>query len=154
VKHASAVALAAIAICAPAEPGDRTAQLNEAVSSLTGAIVSNDATGIETWLAQDWAIIDADGHKIDRDRFLGVVRSGNLVHHSMALDEVELRRVGNAMLWVGHAHGSGTYRGDPFTFDERSASIWEWRKGRWTCLFTQLTAIKPPPAGGGSGRSR
>jgi ketosteroid isomerase-like protein len=136
-----ALALAAMLTSgSQAPPG---ASLEQAVNSLTVAIAANDVETVDRILSDDWEIIDATGSMIDKERFVGAVRSGELVHEAMALDETRVRIVGDSTLWIARARGSGRYRGARFTFDERSTSLWEMRSGRWTCLFTQLTAIAP-----------
>ena len=139
-----ALALAAMLTTAPQAPPAQ-ASLEEAVNTLTGAIVANDADAAGRWLSADWEIIDASGTTIDRKRFLGAVRAGELVHDAMALDETRTKTVGDSTLWISRARGGGTYRGARFTFNERSTSLWGIRDGHWTCLFTQLTAIAPTP---------
>ena len=44
------------------------------------AIVKNDPEAIERFVADDWIIINADGGIIDKERFLGVIKSGALTH--------------------------------------------------------------------------
>ena len=39
------------------------------------AIVKNDPEAIERFVTDDWIIINADGGIIDRERFLGVIKS-------------------------------------------------------------------------------
>ena len=137
------LALALAASTFGASRADGGDQLAEANASLTRAIVANDASAISLWLSEDWTIIDGSGGTIDRERFLAAIRSGELVHDSMELDQVQARLVGSATLWIARAHGSGRYRGNPFAFEERSVSVWTRRDGRWVCRFTQLTAIRP-----------
>ncbi|HEY7174014.1 MAG TPA: hypothetical protein VH442_03770, partial [Micromonosporaceae bacterium] len=49
----------------------------------TNAILSNDADWIETFVADDWVIV-SDSGITPRQRFLEVIRSGQLSHSAMA----------------------------------------------------------------------
>ena len=44
------------------------------------AIAKNDLEEIERFVADDWIIINADGGIIDKERFLGVIKSAVLTH--------------------------------------------------------------------------
>ena len=135
-------------VLSPAAAAGNDGGLDDAVASLTQAMIDDDASEVARWLSDDWVIIDGDGGVIGRARFLAVIASGALVHDAMAFDEVQVRRVGGARLWIARARGHGLYRGQRFTFDERSTSVWARRNGRWTCRLTQLTPIaghRTPP---------
>jgi hypothetical protein len=96
--------LIALALAAAVWPGaslssgehsteDSGQTLAESVSSLTVAMLADDEAAIARWLAEDWIIVDGNGRTIDRARFLEAVRSGDLVHDAMTLDEIQTRGV-------------------------------------------------------------
>ena len=73
------------------------------------AIVKNDAEAVGRFLADDWIIIDPDGGIIDKERFLGVIKSGALtheisVHHHRRGSGAHLRK-------HGHRHGTDCNQG-------------------------------------------
>ena len=47
-------------------------------------------------LTDDWIIIDADGGIIDKERFLGVIKSGTLTHEMMESDNMRVRVYGDS----------------------------------------------------------
>ena len=139
-----ALALLMLLSAGGSSAADRRAEqsLSRAIADLNAAFVANDAAGLERSLAPEWVVIDGSGRVADRAAFLRAIRSGDLVHREMRFDEQQLRRFGNTALWTARARGGGSYRGTPFTTDERSTDVFVRRAGRWVCVFTQLTAIR------------
>ena len=82
-----------------------------------------------------------DGRPISRERFLAVIRSGELRHNAMHSSEAQTRIMGDAAVQTVRAQGSGVYAGQAYTFDERATDFWIWNNGRWMCVLTQLTRI-------------
>jgi ketosteroid isomerase-like protein len=105
----------------------------------TQAIVKNDAEAIGRFLADDWVIIDVDGGMIDKARFLGVIKSGNLSHEMMESEEVSVRVCGEAALVTGLTATKGKFMGQEFSTRERATDVFVKQNGRWQCVFSQLT---------------
>jgi hypothetical protein len=63
-------------------------------NEFTQANLKNDAEAIGRFLADDWVIIEANGAIIDKARFLGVIKSGDLSYQMMKWDEVRVRIYG------------------------------------------------------------
>ena len=103
------------------------------------AIVKNDAEGIGRFLDDDWVIIDADGGVVDKARFLGVVKSGDLSHEMMESDDVRVRVYGDSAVVTGLTRTKGKFKGQDFTTQERATDVFVMREGRWQCVFSQLT---------------
>jgi len=95
----------------------------------TQAIVKNDPKAIEQFVVDDWVIIDANGGIIDKERFLGVIKSGALTHEMMESDDIRVRVYGESAVITaltrtkGGIHGPGLQHSD----------------GRWQCVLSQLT---------------
>ena len=123
----------------------RAALLDHASAELAAALRRNDVPALERVLSPDWLIIDSDGRPISRERFLAVLRSGELSHSAMRSSEEQVRMIGDTAIQMVRAEGQGTYRGQPFTFTERSTDVWTWVDDHWVCALTQLTRIAPPP---------
>jgi ketosteroid isomerase-like protein len=107
----------------------------------SAAIVKNDADAIGRFMSEDWVIIGPEGNVIDRARFLGVIRSGDLTHESMESDGWLVRVYGDAAVVTAEAKSKGKYKGQGFATHERSTSVYVRREGRWQCVHTQLTPI-------------
>ena len=124
---------------------DRAALLDDASAEFAAALRRNDVAMLEHVLSPDWTIIDSDGRPISRERFLAVLRSGELSHSEMRSSEEQVRIIGDTAIEIARAEGKGTYRGQPVSFTERSTDVWTWVKDHWVCALTQLTRIAPPP---------
>ena len=104
---------------------------------------ANDTHGIVSITAEDWQIIDSDGHIIPRAAFLQVIASGTLRHTSLSDFDRTVRTYGNAAVVTARSKSAGTYAGSPFSTDEISTDVWIRRNNRWRCVLTQLTTRKP-----------
>jgi len=103
------------------------------------AVASNDANALDGLLADDWIIVDPDGSIIDKERFLGVIRSGALSHESMENTDLRVRLYGNAGVVTGLTTSKGKFMGQDFASCERATDIFVKQTDRWQCVFTQLT---------------
>ena len=133
--------LFAAAMAAAATPEERQLLLSRTSAEFAESLGKNDAASLEKVLSPDWVIIDGDGRPIPRDRFLAVIRSGELRHDAMHSSETQTRIIGDAAVQTVRAQGSGIYAGQAYSFDERATDFWIWNNGRWTCVLTQLTRI-------------
>lgn len=111
------------------------------------ALVENDADAIARPMVDDWILIDADGHVIDKARFLAAVKSGDLVHQVMEFDETTIRVYKNTAIVTQRAIVEGTYKGQAFSSRERSTDVFVRLEGSWRCVHTQLTAIRTTEGG-------
>lgn len=105
------------------------------------AIIKNDSQSIERLIADDWIIVDGEGHIIDKNAFLTVIQSGALTHDAMKLEQPRVRIYGNTAVITGHAGSSGTYMGTSFTTQELSTDVFVKFGDRWRCVLTQLTPL-------------
>ena len=104
------------------------------------AIAKNDLEAIERFVTDDWIIINADGGIIDRERFLGVIKSGTLTHEMMESDDMRVRVYGDSAVVSALTRSKGKFMGQEFTTHERSTDVFVRRDGQWRCVLTQLTA--------------
>jgi ketosteroid isomerase-like protein len=104
------------------------------------AIAKNDLEAIERFVTDDWIIINADGEIIDRERFLGVIKSAALTHEMMESDDIRVRVYGNSAVVSALTRSKGKFMGQEFTTRERSTDVFVKRDGQWRCVLTQLTA--------------
>jgi ketosteroid isomerase-like protein len=104
------------------------------------AIAKNDLEVIERFVTDDWIIINADGGIIDRERFLGVIKSGALTHEMMESEGIRVRVYGDSAVVSALTRSKGKFMGQEFTTHERSTDVFVRRDGQWRCVLTQLTA--------------
>jgi ketosteroid isomerase-like protein len=103
------------------------------------AIVKNDAEAVGRFLADDWIIIDPDGGIIDRARFLGVIKSGALIHEMMESDDIRVRVYGNTAVVTALTTTKGKFSGQVFTTQERATDVFVKHNGQWQCTLSHLT---------------
>jgi ketosteroid isomerase-like protein len=116
-------------------------QLLRLEKEFTQAIVKNDPEGIERFVADDWIIINADGGIIDKERFLGVVKSGALTHEIMESDDIRVRVYGESAVITGLVRTKGKFMGQDFITRERATDVFVRYDGRWRCVLSQLTSF-------------
>ena len=115
------------------------AELINLEKEFSQAIVSNRVTAVEPFLAEDWAIIDADGRVIDKARFLSAIESGALIHHSMESEDFRVRVYGETAVVTALAKTKGEFMGQEFTTQERATDVFVKQDGRWRCVISHLT---------------
>jgi ketosteroid isomerase-like protein len=118
---------------------DLKGDLDRLLKAWGRAIVSNDATEIGRFAADEWVLVDPQGGPVDSSAFLGAVSSGDLAHDSF---EVEVERAfayGEVAVSIAHVRNTGAYRGTPFSADEWATDIFVRRNGAWLCVVTALT---------------
>ena len=105
------------------------------------AIAKNDLEAIERFVTDDWIIINADGGIIERERFLGVIKSGTLTHEMMEFDDIRIRVYGDSAVVSALTRSKGKFMAQEFTTHERSTDVFVSRDGQWRCVLTQFTAF-------------
>jgi ketosteroid isomerase-like protein len=131
----------AVAAPAPANSIDEAAVL-QAEQLFGAAVAANDTHGIANVTAEDWQIIDSDGHIIPRAAFVQIIASGMLKHTSLSNSDETVRIYGNAAVVTARSKSAGTYAGSAFSTDEISTDVWVRKDKQWRCVLTQLTTRK------------
>ena len=107
----------------------------------TRAIVQNDPEAIGRFVADDWVIIGPDGRIIDKERFLGVIKSGALTHEMMESDDIRVRVYGDSAVVTALTRTKGKFMGQDFSTQERATDVFVLLDGRWQCVLSQLTRL-------------
>jgi ketosteroid isomerase-like protein len=116
-------------------------ELLDLENQFTAAILRNDPEAIGRCVTDDWIIINADGGIIDRERFLGVIKSGTLTHEMMESDDIRLRVYGDSAVVSALTRTKGKFKGQEFTTHERATDFFVRLDGQWRCVLTQLTSF-------------
>ena len=107
------------------------------------AMIRNDAVEIGKFMHDDWVIVGTTGGITTRHRFLEFIRSGDLSHHIMSSDEMQVNLYGDTGIVISRGTSAGLYRESPFELYDWSTSVFIKKEGKWTCVVTMLTpAIK------------
>src|SRR5262245_17352304 len=118
------------------------ASVLRAERQFSAAVATNDTRGITGITADDWYIIDSDGHIIPRAAFLQIIADGTLKHTRLSNSNETVRLYGRTAVVTANSQSEGTYAGTPFSTDEVSTGVWVLKDGRWRCVLTQLTSRK------------
>src|SRR5262249_42539546 len=105
------------------------------------AMVTNDATRIGTYLADEWIIVGPDGAIVDRARFLSLIQSGALVHEAMDSEDVRVRLYGTTAVVTTVTSSKAKYMNREFSTQERATDVFVRRSGRWQCVLSHLTTF-------------
>jgi ketosteroid isomerase-like protein len=106
------------------------------------AMIKNDAHAMARFLHDDWTIIDPDGGIIDKERFLAVIKSGELTHEAMKSEDVKVRIYGDTAVVTALTATTGAYNGQKFTTQERATDVLVKTAGQWQTVSSQLTRFK------------
>ena len=104
------------------------------------AIVSNDATRIADFLAEEWVIVSESGIGT-REQFLSLVASGDLTHTAMDIvSEPRVLVYGETAIVTGRITNTAHYAGRRFEADEWTTDVFVKQQDRWRCVLSQITA--------------
>jgi len=145
MKQAIALLILALTVSCQTKRDKAEGELLRLEREFASAVLSNDPNAIGKFLADDWVIVDADGGIIDKARFLSAIKSGNLVHEDMELDDMTVRVYGDSAVVTTITLSGGKYMGQEFSTRERATDFFVRRGGQWLCEFSQLSQFKPKP---------
>jgi ketosteroid isomerase-like protein len=110
------------------------------------AIVSNDADEIARFIGDDWALV-SDSGVMPAERFLAVIRSGDLTHSAMAaVGGRRIRIFGSTAVVTARMISTAHYRDQRIDTDEWTTDVFVRSGNRWLCELTHLTAASAPTA--------
>lgn len=107
------------------------------------AIVSNDATRIGGFMADDWVIVSESGVSA-KEQFLSLIESGELTHSAMTgVSRPRIRVYGETAVLTARVTNTAHYMGQRFDADEWTTDVFVNRNGRWLCVLSHITAAAP-----------
>ena len=107
------------------------------------AMQDNDPAGIESVLADDWAVIPSDGGLGEgKSIFPDGIRSGVLTRKTYELSEPRVRLYGDVAVVTSKVHNVGTYNGKAYDVLMRQTDVMQWKAGAWKVVLTQEAVIK------------
>jgi ketosteroid isomerase-like protein len=120
---------------------DSSEELLRVARAWDQAMVANDPEAIGSFMAEDWKIIGPDGSVGDRETFLALVRSGDLMHDVMTTEDADIRIYGSVAVVIARGVSAGSYRGQRFHETERSSCVFVKQAGSWRCVLTHLSRL-------------
>jgi ketosteroid isomerase-like protein len=95
-------------------------------------------------MADEWTMVGPDGSLSGKDGFLSSIAGGDLKHDIMTSEDLIVRFYGDSAVVIAKGICGGTYKGQPFRELERSSNVFVRRTGRWVCVLTHLSKLRPP----------
>ena len=126
---------------------DSEQELLTVVRDWDAAMVQNDADAIGRFMAEEWTIVGSDGHTIDKQAFLQLIRDGTLSHNLMQSDDLCIRVYGSAALVTGLGVSAGTFQERPFREVERQSNMFVRQGSQWRCVLTHLSRVGATSSG-------
>ncbi|MFF4274294.1 nuclear transport factor 2 family protein [Streptomyces sp. NPDC001536] len=128
----------------PAPEGDPVhTRLIALAKDWADAIVSNDATRIGSFMADEWVIVSESGVST-KEQFLSLVESGKLTHSAMtSVSQPRIRVYGETAVFTGRVTNTAHYMDQRFDADEWTTDVFVNRNGRWLCVLSHITAAAP-----------
>lgn len=128
------------------DPRLDVAELISIAEDWAKAIVANHAEQIATFMADEWVIVSESGVS-SRERFLSLVRSGELTHSAMdRVGDPRVRVYGDTAVFTARVTNTAHHAGRRFDADEWTTDVFVRRNGRWLCVLSHITAVAPIPA--------
>ena len=109
---------------------------------------TNDASKLETLLAEDFAAIGPKGFQLDRQQWIERFQTGSYVNRSFEWDDVDVRQYGPTAVVRGVQTSTGAYNGQPVGGRFRGTQVYVQQDGGWKLAAMQLSEMAEPPAGG------
>jgi ketosteroid isomerase-like protein len=106
------------------------------------AIAANDVEGMSMYMDESWVIVGLGGIT-SKENFLASIRSGDLQHTKMDFEDVRVEVYGDTGIVTSKGLSAGSYKGNVFSSNEWTTSVYINKNGRWTCVLTMLTDARP-----------
>jgi uncharacterized protein (TIGR02246 family) len=106
------------------------------------AMVKRDTANVEKYIGKEW-MFTYDGQVTPRAQFLADLKSGAYKFESLVMRDVSVRVFGDVAIVTMIGDMKGTYKGTDISSSARGTDFFVKRDGRWQCVSTQNTTIKP-----------
>jgi hypothetical protein len=122
-----------------------TSSLNELITALSRAELSQDTDLLDTLLAKDFYGVGPVGFVLDRAQWIARF-SGGLVITSHELKDFSFREYGDFAIGIGVQAQELTYNGRPNNGNFRITIAFIKEEGTWKALSMHLSQMMAPPA--------
>jgi ketosteroid isomerase-like protein len=118
--------------------------LRDIEQGIARAWMQKDRAFIESVLAVEWSVTQADGTMLTRQTVLATFFDA-VTFDSNAIDDVTVQLFGDTAIVRGRTIASGTFNGAPFSARIRFTDVFIRRDGRWQVIASHAS---PAPAQG------
>jgi ketosteroid isomerase-like protein len=108
------------------------------------AYVNREAACLERFLANDYTGAYPDGSVLDKKREIEDVKSGAVAPTEIMLDEVKVRRYGDAAVITGKSITKGKMKDQDVSGEYRFTDVLVKQGDRWQAVAGQVTRIAKP----------
>jgi hypothetical protein len=108
-----------------------------------GAWLAKDVAAIEARMAPEYTYIGPNGHVLDRERILAIVRSPSYRLDRATSSEIHIVEFEDSAILLRRSQASGSLDGQAFTEDHRCTSVWVRRRGAWQVAWEHCSPIAP-----------
>ena len=106
------------------------------------ALQKSDVAALDGIMAKEW-VSNADGEVATKAQSLAALKGGALKFESLTLRDLTARVFGDVAVVTSTVDAKGTAMGKPLPASQHSTDFFVKRDGRWQCVSTQNTTIKP-----------
>ena len=114
----------------------------QALHQWVDALQRNDVAAVERIVADDYIITTAEGTVLNKEQDTAPLKSGEVKFETAATEDVKVRIFGKTAVVTGIGRFKGTYKGRPFTVNERFTDVYVKRRDRWQPVAAHSTALR------------
>ncbi|WP_336518238.1 nuclear transport factor 2 family protein [Pollutibacter soli] len=106
-------------------------------NNLNAAFESNDVSKITPLISEDWFLLDPQFGITPGDKFLSLIRSGNLVHISMKKTVQKVIVENDIAIVISKGINHGQYNNVEFNAEHWVTQTYKRTNGNWICMISQ-----------------
>ena len=133
-----------VAQALPAQPPDNIkSEMRDLETGRFRALTEADVPALERLLSDDLIYTHASGWRQTKAEFLASIRSGELLYHFFASDDLNVRSYGNVVLVTGHAAAKVRAKGQELNVSLLYLEAYVKQDGLWQLVAWQATRVAP-----------
>ncbi len=121
------------------EVESRLQRLNQIYDS---AIVRQDTGTIRKYYADEYVFTNPEGQVLNKEQQLASISISEMKWDAGKSEDVKITVFGNAAVMTGAFRGSGTFRGNPISINERYSSFWILRDTSWLMAAEHVSVLE------------
>jgi len=111
------------------------------------AIQDNRVEEMGRYMDEEWIIFSGDGNITTKEKFLQVVKSGDLVHSKMDFEILQVKIHENTGLVMQRGTSAGSWQGQSFDNYEIASTVFVRKEDQWLAVQTMIAPAVRQNAG-------